>query len=54
MEKLKEGDWVKLSDGTRGMTVVGYDQEGQVVCSYTNEEGKLVEKVFPEADLVKI
>lgn len=55
-QQFETGAWVKKKDGTRGMTVVGYagGDERIVKCKYTDEEGNLVEKEFPETDLVSL
>jgi len=57
-QKLKEGDWVKEKNGTRGMTVVGYAKDdgepGEVRCRYKTESGEETEASFSEDDLVSI
>lgn len=55
--KFEEGAWVKVKDGTKGMTVVsnvssGADFSGKVLCKYADENGHDVQKEFDEDELV--
>ncbi|MCF2447416.1 hypothetical protein L0657_25910 [Dyadobacter sp. CY345] len=47
---FEEGAWVKEKMGTKGMTVVSVS-DGEVRCSFDDEEGEPIEETFREEDL---